>query len=439
MVLGLSTSIVYADSSNVLHLSVGLSGNLISTRTWLIPSFDLKVSVNGVETIHNVTPAQFETCVYSKNGESISGGTEYSNEYSWDWGSDYNLEIPLSQPLKSGDVVTLELLNAYDFYNDKHSQMITGIGISGQGSVGYNTPTSITISEYEPYLDAGYSLIGSSKENPIVCTLTADAGYNYLVVCRLPYNYLPAANAELLIKSASEDKSVICTTNDKGLALVDLTSIINQETGNASFNIYAKDGSGWKVTSNTFDLVEYKYSQGGLAYQQIYAFNRKLSRETNLNECIEAYKGTSNWSYLDGKTRISLLRAIGDSKLKLNIDSIDVFVNSSIVDFSKYDNVLPIIENGRTLVPLRAVAETLGASVDYNNDSGIITISNDATIITMQPNNTVITVNGVSSELDVAPKVVNGRTILPIRVIAEALNMYVSWDSYSKTITIDKI
>lgn len=47
-------------------------------------------------------------------------------------------------------------------------------------------------------------------------------------------------------------------------------------------------------------------------------------------------------------------------------DAISVFINGLKVDFSKYDNVFPVIENGRTLVPIRAVSETLKTEVEWS-------------------------------------------------------------------------
>ena len=58
---------------------------------------------------------------------------------------------------------------------------------------------------------------------------------------------------------------------------------------------------------------------------------------------------------------------------------------------------------------------------------------------TMQPGSNVITVNGEEIEIDTAPKITHGRTLTPMRVIAEALRMNVDWDESSRTVIIDEV
>ncbi len=120
-----------------------------------------------------------------------------------------------------------------------------------------------------------------------------------------------------------------------------------------------------------------------------------------------------------------------------NDNDIKVFVNGVRIDFSKYDNVMPIIENGRTLVPVRAVSESLSAKVVWHDDTEKIDITKDGIFINLTVGDSTAYVDGEQHQLDVAPSIVSDRTLVPLRFISESLRLNVSWDDNSKTITIE--
>ena len=100
-------------------------------------------------------------------------------------------------------------------------------------------------------------------------------------------------------------------------------------------------------------------------------------------------------------------------------------------------DVDPYVSNGRTYLPLRAAAESMGAAVTWDNNTRSATVSKDGTVIRCSVGNTVFTVNGVSRYNDAAPQIVGGRTMLPIRPIAEALGGSLAWDGTTASVTID--
>lgn len=118
-------------------------------------------------------------------------------------------------------------------------------------------------------------------------------------------------------------------------------------------------------------------------------------------------------------------------------DEITVNVNGSRVSFDQP----PIITNDRTLVPMRAIFEALGATVDWNSELLIASAVRDNIQIGLQIggyNMTKITdgMNVEIIELDVAPMVVNDRTLVPVRAIAESFQCTVEWDGATKTVNI---
>ena len=104
------------------------------------------------------------------------------------------------------------------------------------------------------------------------------------------------------------------------------------------------------------------------------------------------------------------------------------------------DDTQPFIENERTLVPMRAIFEALGASVNWDGDTKTI-VSYDPVSdisITMQIDSANMFVGEDKVELDVPAKIVGDRTVVPIRAIAEGMFSKVDWDGDTRTITITK-
>ncbi|WP_186438329.1 copper amine oxidase N-terminal domain-containing protein [Cohnella terricola] len=88
---------------------------------------------------------------------------------------------------------------------------------------------------------------------------------------------------------------------------------------------------------------------------------------------------------------------------------------------------------GRTLIPLRAVSESLGAAVSWNQSSYTATITKEDTTIVLPINSDYITVNGESILLDVRSSVDKGVTYVPLRFVAQALGGTVNWNASTGT------
>lgn len=98
--------------------------------------------------------------------------------------------------------------------------------------------------------------------------------------------------------------------------------------------------------------------------------------------------------------RKEILGEIAGIKKELKDDSIGMFMRGKHVDFDKYDGVKPEIVKDRTLIPLRAVSETLGAEVEWDEENKTVTVTyNDSTIIVTVDSQTAI-VNGEEIEID---------------------------------------
>ena len=109
---------------------------------------------------------------------------------------------------------------------------------------------------------------------------------------------------------------------------------------------------------------------------------------------------------------------------------ITVNVDGVKVDFPAQQ---PIIQDGRTLIPLRGVFDTLGYDIFWAGDTKTVTIEKENTVITIVIGQKNYYYNGVSHDIDVPAQIINGSTMLPLRAIAEAAGLGVVWNSEEKT------
>jgi len=115
-------------------------------------------------------------------------------------------------------------------------------------------------------------------------------------------------------------------------------------------------------------------------------------------------------------------------------NNVSVYVDNEKIEF----DVNPVIENGRTLVPLRGVFEKLGAEVDWNKDISEVVIKDENNEIEMLLGKDKVMVNGEINDIDVATKMINSRTFAPLRFISEKLGHDVTWDASTNSVYITK-
>ena len=102
-------------------------------------------------------------------------------------------------------------------------------------------------------------------------------------------------------------------------------------------------------------------------------------------------------------------------------------------------DVSPFVEKGRVLVPARTLFEALGASVEWDGKSKTVTAEKDDTVIKLTVGNKIasVTQRGVTQVILETPvEIVNGRTMVPLRLISEAFGARVVWDAKSRLVSI---
>lgn len=96
----------------------------------------------------------------------------------------------------------------------------------------------------------------------------------------------------------------------------------------------------------------------------------------------------------------------------------------------------PAMIQGRVMLPLRAIFEALGASVNWDSKSQTVTGYKEDTTVVLKMKSKVATINGKSVTLDVPAQILRGRTMVPVRFVSEALGQDVDWNSVNQTVTI---
>lgn len=100
-------------------------------------------------------------------------------------------------------------------------------------------------------------------------------------------------------------------------------------------------------------------------------------------------------------------------------------------------SVAPLQYRGRTLVPMRDIFEALGAKVNWNSFTQAISATRGSTTVQMQMGRSTATLNGQMVRLDQPPLIVNGRTMVPLRFVSEAMGANVSWDGRLQLVSIN--
>lgn len=96
----------------------------------------------------------------------------------------------------------------------------------------------------------------------------------------------------------------------------------------------------------------------------------------------------------------------------------------------------PVEVNGRTMVPIRAIIEAMGGEVAWDEAEQKATVKMKDDVVDLWIGKNTARVNGAETRTDAAPSLINGRTMLPLRFISESLGSQVKWDGNTSRVTI---
>lgn len=192
-----------------------------------------------------------------------------------------------------------------------------------------------------------------------------------------------------------------------------------------NFNVYALYGS--RKVNITKNVLIYPYDEDNLN-----VLNNTLT-----------FKDSGSYNLLfefQGIKETAAITAVNSNAFEYITDikpenPVNVKIYNQYIDFSSI-NQWPFIENGRTMVPLRAVFEVLNCNVNWDGSTSTAVVEKDSTKILIPANSNTAYINGVASSLDMPAKIVNNRIMVPLRFISEAIDKTVIWDDAEKTVLI---
>lgn len=104
-------------------------------------------------------------------------------------------------------------------------------------------------------------------------------------------------------------------------------------------------------------------------------------------------------------------------------------------DYVKSD-VAPVIKDSRTLVPVRLISESLGYEVSWDENERLVTINNENTKIQLKIDSDICKVGDVEKKLNIPAQIINSRTFIPLRDVAEIFGEFVDWEEKTRTVLI---
>lgn len=153
--------------------------------------------------------------------------------------------------------------------------------------------------------------------------------------------------------------------------------------------------------------------------------------QTNRDEAVDST--IENGEYLPTDLTLDDIKNIFGPSLdtvdNTSLDPIQIYIDGTQVSFP---DTKPQLVDDRTLVPVRIVAEQLGAEVDWNEEQQMVTITKDSLTIILTIDNSTVYVNGAPQVLDVPAMVISDRTMVPFRFIFETFNMRVEWSEENR-------
>ncbi len=151
-----------------------------------------------------------------------------------------------------------------------------------------------------------------------------------------------------------------------------------------------------------------------------------------VKDCPKAIVYCSEGSYAAQYCKEEGISYLTDNSVN---SGIHVFYNGKRISFHSYAQNPEILE-GRTLVPLRSIFEAMGADVEWDGATSTATAKRGATTVNIQIGANSIYKNGQAISVDVPAQLLNGRTMVPARVIAEAFGADVQWNGNGRTVII---
>jgi len=207
--------------------------------------------------------------------------------------------------------------------------------------------------------------------------------------------------------------------------------IVKTNLSNASFTITGP--STYQGTGTTYQIKDAPIGEYTVTFNAVEGYITPLSIKKTL-DTGGTITFNANYSKVIEEKGTTIILYVGNPMMYVNgvEQEIDPGRRTAPVIISKW---------GRTIVPIRALVESLGGTISWDDIERKVTINFKSVLIELQIDNPKARVNGSEKWIDpdnhdVRPTIINSRTMLPLRFIAESLGCNVDWNSNTKAITV---
>lgn len=318
--------------------------------------------------------------------------------------------------------------------NSSERKVVSGIGIFNTSpatgvpkGIKFKGPDSILVGE-----SALYDVVGAWDENlhPIdISSWTYQYDSSNNESAQFFGSYLLGLNPGSVTATLTTSNGLTATKEItvKGFdeivkltAKVDKKRISDGETLNVTTEAKLKDG---RTIALSPKVVEYS----------IDGFVGNFDENGNLtvSSTADLYKSEITIKVGD-KTSTTTIYDSSSKIIEMTIGKKDYSINS---EKKKMDTV-PFIQDSRTLVPVRFVAESIGAQVEWDAEKQLVKITNNDSVMTLKVGENNYSLNDKTSEMDTKSIIKDSRTFIPIRFVAEALGLYVEYNDTDKIVTL---
>ncbi len=286
------------------------------------------------------------------------------------------------------------------------------------------TRTSITLKAVEPNknsAEAEYSIDGEHwQKSPVFDGLSARTTYTFAVRYAETDKYAASTASEAQFTTRKKSSSSSSDTS------APTYGVSTGKTENGEISVTpAKAEAGETVTIKATPDSGYQLDKMTVKDKNNSTVKLKKADDNEYTFTMPVGKVSVDATFVQKDAADDSNAAEAGKTIKLQIGSRIVNVDNEAVIY----DAAPVIRNNRTLVPIRIITEALGGKVDWNGATKEVTLSiNDKEI--------KMTIGKMLEKYGVAPVIIDGRTFVPVRFVADELGAEVAWDEATKTVTI---
>lgn len=287
------------------------------------------------------------------------------------------------------------------------------------------TRTSIALKAVEPNknsAEAEYSIDGEHwQKSPVFDGLSARTTYTFAVRYAETDKYAASVASEA--QFTTRKKSSSSSSSDTSAPTYGVST---GKTENGEISVTpAKAEAGETVTIKATPDSGYQLDKMTVKDKNNSTVKLKKADDNEYTFTMPVGKVSVDATFVQKDAADDSNAAEAGKTIKLQIGSRIVNVDNEAVIY----DAAPVIRNDRTLVPIRIITEALGGKVDWNGATKEVTLSiNDKEI--------KMTIGKTLEKYGVAPVIIDGRTFVPVRFVADELGANVAWDDATKTVTI---